>query len=420
MFSVPSVVQILAYPFICSFTLLLTLGSPCIAQEWSRFRGPNGSGVAENVSFPAEWTEDDYLWKAELPGKGHGSPIGWGDTIYVTAGDSESGDVKLLALDVASGEPRWTETFPGSTYRMHQANSYASSTPAADEQHVYLSIGQGRQLVVHAVTHDGKPVWKRNLGEYAGVHGFGVSPVVADGVVCVQCDTADGGFLSGLDAASGKLLWKIERPPGKASYATPCVYETAEQGRAFVSCSMEGGMQAIEVSSGKLLWEFPRVFPARTVSSPLLAAGEVFSQCGGGGNGKQLVSVPIPGSGDTQPAKPAIFSRNIPYVPTPVVVEDRMYLWHDRGKVNCLGLLTGESLWVERVGGNYFGSPIVAGDKIYCMSVDGEVVVISAGEKFEVLGRNALDEPTNATPAVFKKKLLLRTESKLFCLPDNG
>lgn len=388
------------------------------AENWTRFRGPNGSGIASEGNFPATWTEGDYAWKIKLPGKGHSSPVGWGDRLFVTTGNPETGDVTLHCLASATGDEIWQREYAGQTYKMHAGNSYASTTPVLDEQRVYLTWASGGTMHCAALTHEGKDVWQVELGSFAGPHGFAASPMIADDVVCAQVDHAEGGYLVGIDANSGQEKWRAKRPASKASYATPCVVTSADGKTAVISQSMAGGMQAIDVQSGEVIGEQADAFPARCVSSPILAGEMVVGVCGGGGSGKLLVGMDFGSS--QQPIEKLMLTKQVPYVPTPLLVDQRLYLWHDQGKVS-MAELDGETppkkvAWTQRVGGKFFGSPILAGDKIYCLSMDGRAVVIAATNEFQLLGDNDIGEPTNATPAVHQGRLYLRTESSLACL----
>ncbi len=388
------------------------------AENWTRFRGPNGAGVAPDIKFPATWSDNDYAWKIHLPGVGHSSPVGWESKLFITSGDAETGDVTLQCLDAATGKQRWERKFAGQTYKMHAGNSYASTTPALDEQHLYLTWATGGKMHCAALTHEGKDVWETELGEFAGPHGFAASPMVVEGVVCAQVDQAEDGFVVGIDAKSGDVRWRVERSAGKASYATPCVVSLAGGKQVVISQSMVGGMQAIDVQTGELVWEDTQAFPARCVSSPVNAGGMVLGVCGGGGNGKLLLGMDF--SSSQQPSEKLLLTKQIPYVPTPLVVDRRLYLWHDQGKVSMADL-GGDTpptkvAWTERVGGKFFGSPILAGDKIYCMSMEGKAIVLAASEEFQLLGENDLGESSNATPSVHQGRLYLRTESTLACL----
>ncbi|MEM8945001.1 MAG: PQQ-binding-like beta-propeller repeat protein [Planctomycetota bacterium] len=390
------------------------------AENWTRFRGPNGNGIATSVSFPATWTNDDYLWKIDLPGVGHSSPVGWGDRLFVTTGDTETGDITLHALSPSTGAQQWQQVFDGNTYAMHAGNSYASSTPAVDEHHVYFAWSAGGRLHCAALGHDGNEIWRTELGDFIGPHGFAASPMVVEGVVCVQVDHADAGYLIGIDAQSGEVRWRADRPAGKASYATPCVLPRGETGDAVViSQSMEGGLQLIDALTGTVVWQNATAFPARCVSSPMLVGETLVSICGGGGRGKLLVGMDV-SAGPTQPTEKLTLTKQLPYVPTPLRVGNRALLWLDQGMVSMVDLSANgppkKAVWTERVGGKFFGSPILAGDKVYCLSMDGRAVVIAADDEFELLGDNDLGHPSNATPAVHQDRLYLRTESTLACL----
>ncbi|MCH2113696.1 MAG: PQQ-like beta-propeller repeat protein [Pirellulales bacterium] len=389
-------------------------------DNWSRFRGPNGTGQAGDIAFPTTWSESDYLWKVALPGIGHSSPVCWENRVWVTSGDPDTGTVTLTSLVADSGRQRWRKSFISHAASMHASNSYASTTPALDASHVYFTWASAGEIHLAALTHAGVEVWRIVLGQFVGPHGFAASPVVIDGVVCVQCDQQENGFLAGVDAQRGELRWRMERPAGKASYATPCAISTEIEGRpvkAVVVQSMTAGMQAIEVQSGAVVWELPDVFPQRCVSSPLLAGKVLIGVSGGGGRGRTLVGVTLVGGADQPPRQSLSLSKNLPYVPTPIVRDELLFLWQDRGTVACIDLKDGSLIWNERVSGNYFGSPILAGGKLYCMSKSGKVVVLAADREFGMLGENELGDSSSATPAVHGRRMYLRAASFLACLP---
>ncbi|GIW82969.1 MAG: hypothetical protein KatS3mg105_4776 [Gemmatales bacterium] len=150
--------------------------SPLAAQEWTRFRGPNGSGIGKGSAIPIRFSEADYNWKIKLPGIGHSSPILWGAKIFTTSGDEQTGQRLLFCIDAHSGKILWRKVHEGKQHRKHRDNSFASATPTADQYHVYVTWGGPTDYLVMAYTHEGKEVWRRDLGPYQSGHGFGVSP----------------------------------------------------------------------------------------------------------------------------------------------------------------------------------------------------------------------------------------------------
>lgn len=385
-------------------------------DAWPRFRGPNGLGVVAGVSFPSQWAEDDYLWRRALPGVGHSSPVVWGEKLLVTSADPATAEMFVTALSAATGEQLWEVSFPSERYSIHGANSFASSTPAVDANHIYILHAKPAQVVLLALSHAGKEVWRREFPPYIERHGFGISPMVVDDMVVFACDHQGDSFVVALDAATGDTRWQIVRKPGKAAYATPCVWQAVDGSRQIILCSMAEGMTAV-TPEGKQVWQLADVFTERCTNSPVIAGGLVVCSCGAGGNGESMVAVRPGNGGDVAAEVVHRWTKSMPQSVTPVADGELLFIWHDRGVVSCRDLTSGEQLWLERIGGTYYGSPVLVGGKLYGMSDDGEVVVLAAAREFAELGRVDLGEPTNATPAVGGGRMYLRGAKSLACLP---
>jgi outer membrane protein assembly factor BamB len=300
---------------------------------------------------------------------------------------------------------------------MHLANSLASSTPAADARHVYLAWASPDSLQLVALDHDGDEAWRRDLGSVDFKHGFGASPIVLDDLVIMPCDHSGDSFVAALDASTGDVRWRTPRASGTESYATPAVIDVDGSSPQIIVDSTAEGMAALSPRDGQAIWRLPDVFVARCVASPLVAEGKIIGTSGEGGNGRNFLFVkPAAAGGQAQVVHE--LKTSIPQVITPVADRGLLFVWTDRGVVTCCNLDSGASVWTERVGGRFAGSPIVAGGKIYCMSIEGDAIVLAASEKFAELGRSSLGEATQATPAVHAGRMYLRTETTLACLPS--
>ncbi len=391
--------------------LLVVLAAPTSGQEWPRFRGPNGSGVSA-APAPTRWTERDFRWKVNLPGVGHSSPVLWGDRLFVTSGDEETGKRFLLCLRTEDGRQLWTRTFPGPRSAKHPDNSYASATPAADERHVYACWGSPQELLVVALDHDGNEAWRADLGGFHGGHGFGASPVVYEGLVIVPNDQDGASALFALDRDTGRVRWKVPRH-AQASYTTPCVYRPEGRPPELIFTSYEHGITAIDPKTGKVNWEadvFSKAHVETAISSPVVAGDLVLGTCGWLGVRQEVIAV---GPG---PREVYHIDRSAPLCTTPLVKGNLLFLWSDAGTVTCADARTGKVFWRERVPGSYYASPVCAGDYLYGVSRDGEVVVLAAAARYELVARNPLGEGSHSTPAIAGGVLYLRTFSHLIAV----
>jgi len=398
------------------FILRLLCLSACLAsfsdaQEWTRFRGPNGSGESD-TQFPEIWS--DMAWQADLPGIGHSSPVIWKDRLFIQSAE-ESGEQILVCLNANDGKEIWTKRFPSTPYHIHARNSFASCTPTVDEDTVYFCFATPEKITLAALSHDGEKKWMRDdLGEYSSQHGFGSSPtLVGDMLILPILQKGEDTSLSKVMAfnkSDGKTIWMTPRVSGKASYSLPCLRESPD-GRELLLCSTTHGMFGLDLKTGKENWAVKDAFSMRTVSSPLLVGDIVFGSTGSGGGGNYVVAIDL----QTKSVKYEI-KKQAPYVPTPVAHGDLVFLWSDKGIVTCIDAVSGESYWSERVGGNFSGSPVRAGDKIYCIAEDGVVVVLAASKEYKMICKTGLGEDSRSTPAIANGKMFLRTYSKLFCV----
>ena len=368
--------------------------------------------------------EKDYNWKVNLPGGGHSSPVLWGDKVFVTSGDQKTGHGFLLTLRVSDGKILWQKQYSLTPYRMNPRNSYATATPVVDDDHVYVLWHTPKETILVALDHDGTKVWERNFGGVHCQHGPGGSPIVFDDIVVFtheheDSSKGDRSAWIALDRKTGRTRWELERQTSpKTSYSTPCVYSPPTDVPQLIFTSRAHGITGVNPRTGTVVWEAESVFPARVVSSPVIATGLLIGSCGDGSSGKCLVAV-NPGKTDksTQPTEAyTIGSSTAPYVPTSLAKGGLLFTFHDRGYVSCLRSATGEQLWREKPANQFYGSPVWVNRILYCITTKGEVVVIKAASTYELLAVNPLGEKSHATPAVAGGRMYLRTYSHLISI----
>ncbi len=402
---------------VVAYCALSFFGAPANAQEWVRFRGPNGSGVSTATTIPVEWTEEDLNWKIEIPGIGHGSPVVWENRLYINA-ESNDGEKRIvLCIDTQSGQQIWERSFPAVTHKKHRKNSFASSTPAVDERHVYAAWATPERITLVALDHNGALVWDADLGAFKGGHGFAASPIVYQDMVVIGNDQDGESSLIAVDRSDGSIRWNVPRRSKRITYSTPCVYERAGRAPELIFTNWQHGITAINPDSGNTNWElstFDTSRNERAIGSPVVAGDLIIGTCGFVTAQKHAVAVRPGDSGQPDDVEEVFrIERNVPHIPTVIVHNDRLYMWSDKGIVGCYELQTGKSIWQQRVGGNFFGSPVCVNDCLYSISDEGEVVVIAADDRFEVLAKNSLGEPSHSTPAVANGAMFLRTFSHL-------
>jgi len=415
--------------FLVAFNFLLASVSQ--GQEWTRFRGPNGQGISHATSIPVKWTEKDYNWKVNLPGGGHSSPVLWGEKVFITSGDQKTDQGFLLAIRVSDGKILWQKQYSLTPFRPNPRNSYATATPVVDADHVYVLWPTPKETILAALDHDGGEIWQRTFGGVHCQHGAGSSPIVFDDIVVFTHEHEDSSKDArsawiAVDRKTGQTRWELERQTSsKTSYSTPCVYSPPKCAPQLIFTSLAHGMTGVEPGTGTVVWEMSSAFVSRVVSSPVIAGGLLIGACGDFSSGKRLIAIQ-PGNPkgvlrttdkSTQPTEAYKFDdSSMPYIPTSLVQAGLLFTFHDRGYVSCLRSATGEQLWREKPANQFYGSPVWVNGKLYCITTNGEVVVIKAAPTYELLAVIPLGEKSHATPAVAGGRMYFRTYSHLLSI----
>jgi outer membrane protein assembly factor BamB len=406
------------------FALLVVAGGLLQAPLWSadywpRFRGPNGDGYVPDAEMPATWSDEDYAWRTDVPGTGHGSPVIWNGAIYLMSADVGQGKRWVLAYDLATGQERWRREFPLTEHAIHRLSSFASGTGACDEEGVYFSWADPEQAWLYAFDHQGETRWQQELGTFQAEHGFGQSPMLYEGLlILLHSQSADElppeavpgvSRLIAFDRRDGAEVWSRDLRTTRACYGVPCIVD-GDSGPELIAAETGEGLFAVDPHTGEPLWSQP-AFSMRCVSSPIVAGELVIGTAGSGGGGNHLVAVRI-GKPHEEVYR---IERIAPYVPTPVRVGDQVLLCTDNGIASSIDARTGETQWSQRLGGKYFASPIVLGSHMLCLSDTGTATTVRVSDG-EITGRTELGESLEATPAYVDGWLVLRTPTRLLAL----
>ncbi len=427
-----------------SLGVWLVAGTALSAQNWPMFRGPAASGVADGTPTPVKWdvgTGDNVLWKTPVAGVAVSSPIVWGDRVFVsTALSSDAsagirtglyGDVepakdmskhtwKLVALDKRTGKVLWEriahEGIPKT--KRHPKSSQATATPVTDGQRVIVSFGSEG---LYAYDLDGKPLWNRDLGVLnAGWFydpdyewGVGSSPIIWKNLVIVQCDIQKNSFIAAFDAATGHPVWRTPREE-IPSWSTPAIFEN--NGRTELVTQATTFIRGYDPTNGKELWRLSGNSEI-AIPTPIVGPGVIIVT--NGYRGVQPIFAIKPGaSGDITPASGQTQNASIawsanrggPYIPTPVIYGDHLYVLQINAVLAAYNVRTGERVYQERVGGggSFSASPVAADGKLYLASEDGDVFVVKAGPTYELLATNHLGQVVIATPAISAGTIIIR------------
>ena len=394
--------------------LALLVACPAVLGDWSRFRGPNGTGVSSDAGVPVEWAKEDFLFRAEIPGAGHSSPIVVGKRVFLL---SATADARLvLCYDAEGGKKLWEKRIAAGVGRTHPKSSLASSTPCSDGERLYCSFWDGKRVGLYAYDLEGKALWDTDLGPFTSQHGPGFSPIVVAGRVVVNLDQDKSAVLRAFDADTGKLAWAAERPAFRSCYSTPFVLGEGKDSRLVVASTAGVSAYTLDgVRSWNYAWAFAAA-PLRTVGSPIAAGGMVFA-CAGDGSGDRAMIAVRPDANGGPPSLVWSKEKNTPYVPTLLAKGDHLYCVNDAGVALCIEAKTGEVMWQSRLGGPMSGSPVLIGGKVYATDEAGTCHVFAAEPKaLRVLARNKVGEAVFSTPAVSGGRLYLRGSKHLICV----
>lgn len=398
------------------------------AGDWPRFRGPNGSAVVD-APIATEWGDAKNLtWKTELPGPGSSSPIVVGDRVFVTC-YSGYGDGKgtgsadqlvrhLLCLSLHDGKQLWAQTVTGGPREdaysgFIREHGYATSTPVSDGKRVYVFYGKSGVL---AYDLDGNQLWKTSVGTGSAAMqwGSGASPILYKNLVIVNA-AAESKSVVALDAETGKEVWKQPAPNVYQSWSTPVLVD-APEGKTELVLSAPYEVWGFDPDTGKFLW-FAEAIEDQTICGSLVARdGVVYAV---GGRSGSAVAVRAGGKDDVSKTHTLWKGSLAAYVPSPVLAGDRIFCVSERGILGCLNATDGKQIFQQRLrdAGGIYASPVAVGDKLLCVTRRNGTLVVSA-QTGETLGVNKFSDDTdfNASPAIVDQRVLLRSNKAVYCI----
>ncbi len=395
--------------------ILFVLSNNACAENWPCWRGPRGDGTSLEKDVPIRWdAATNIIWKTALPGKGHASPIVWGDRVFTTTAIPEKQQRILLCIDRETGVILWQKIILDTQFeKKHNDNSFASGTPATDGEKIYVAFLDGKDVVVGAYNFSGEQIWLVRPGTFESPHGFSCSPVLFQDKVIINGDSKGDAFMAALSQDDGSVLWKIPHNNRKLSYSTPLIREIGN--RIQIIHSGNQSVAGYNPNDGSVFWivEGPS---EEFVASPVYSDVSGLVYISSSYPQRHLLAIRLNGSGNVTQTHIAWRStEGAYYVPSPICAGDYLLTTNTSGEVHCFDVVTGKILWKERLGRQY-PSPVLIDGLVYVPNDDGIVNVIRPGPTFEQVAQNAIGEKMNASLAVSNGRIFLRGERNLFCI----
>jgi len=405
------------------------------AENWPRFRGPTGEGISTEMHVPISWNaESNVRWKTAIPGEGWSSPIVWGSRIFVTSTLQSGTKCHVLCLDRKSGRILWDkEVLEQVALRKEGKNSYATPSPCTDGKRVFAVFGDGS---VAALKLDGSMAWTNRDVQHYSRHGLGASPILHEGLLIMPYDGSnrvskggdwpnnsdeerlgwqipwDKAIIVALDVRTGKRVWTGKRGRSRIAHVTPNI-SSAGGSAQLISCAGDA-IQGFNPKSGELIWT---VYSQGEGVTPSFAMGDELIFTSSGFEKTTLRTVRTGGKGDVTATHVAWEQRKgAPTQSSLLYVRPYLYSITDGGIAHCYKAETGEIVYAERVGGNHCASPVYADGKIYFLSEAGETTVIESGPQFKIVSRNPLNEKCQASIAVSRGNVFIRSVTNLYCI----
>ncbi|MDP2888308.1 MAG: PQQ-like beta-propeller repeat protein [Bacteroidota bacterium] len=413
------------------------------SSNWPEWRGLYNSGSVIGGDTPVEFSETKNVkWKTEIPGKGHATPIIWGDQIILqTAVATEKKvekpdttntenrmapsqtefihEFKVISVDKTSGKINWqtvvTEELPAE--RTHELSSWASNSPVTDGENIYAYFGS-RGL--YCLDMKGNVKWERDFGQMEIVASFGEgnSPAISNDKIFVQWDHQQKSFLYALDKKTGKEAWTAERDE-ITSWATPLIIEV--NGKTQVVTSATNKVRSYDAETGEIIWECTGM-TRNVIPNPMYADGILYLMSGFRGNAIKAVDL-AKAKGDITGTATILweYNQDAPYTPSPVLMDGKLYfLKGNNGIMTCLDAKDGKVIYSnQKLDGitNIFSSPTGNKDKIY-IAATNVINVVKAGPEFSILAKNTLDDTFHASPVIVGNDLFLRGFKSLYCISE--
>jgi hypothetical protein len=385
------------------------------AENWPQWRGPRLDGTSTERGVPVEWSADrNVLWKTELPGLGHASPIVFGDRVFTVTAVPQGEERVLLCLDRATGKMLWQQTVLKTAMESkHRLNSHASSTPATDGERVFVAFLDVNQMVVAAYDFNGRQQWLVRPGTFASKHGFCSSPILHEDKVIVNGDHDGDGYIVALDRRTGRELWRIARPNNTRSYCVPLIREI--DGRRQMILTGSKCTASYDPDNGRLHWILDGP-TEQFVASPVYSERANLVVITSGFPEYHTLAIKADGSGKIGAEKIAWRTiKGAVYVPSPIIAGDYFLIVSEGGVAHCFETKTGRLLWQERMG-THHASLVSAGGLVYFLNDEGVMNVVKPGPQFERVAKNEIGEKCFPSPAISGGRLYLRGDRHLFCI----